>query len=189
MALLENALQFAHRSHLGQTRQSGEPYINHPVRVMYRLKSFDMPQSVLVSALLHDILEDCEQIKVNDLEEVFGEYIAGLVKYLSKPPSGVRNRIPGYYHQLSQAAIQHPELLMIKMCDQLDNLQSLWVFDAEKRERKIREVQELSIPIYEQALDRCMPLQMRQAFHQLLSALKIALQQELTLSKLDWPIS
>ena len=55
---LQKALEIAEQYHKGQMRKSGEPYLNHPKRVMALLQKHNFPEEALISALLHDVCED-----------------------------------------------------------------------------------------------------------------------------------
>lgn len=175
MSNLNLALQFATQCHQGQRRLSGEDYIAHPIRVMTRLKTLDMPTDLLVTALLHDTIEDCGLTKA-EITENFGEYVSKMVGYLTKPEKGtVKERLEAYYRDLAFISVAHPEILLIKICDQLDNIGSFSVFKLEKRERKLREISEISLPLYRKVLRQNLAPEIHSAFVQLLSELEESL--------------
>ena len=58
--LVERALEFANAAHEGQTRRSGEPYVEHPVEVASYLADLNLDAPTIAAALLHDVIEDCE---------------------------------------------------------------------------------------------------------------------------------
>ena len=171
---LNLALQFASKCHQGQTRISGEEYIRHPIRVMTRLKALEMPDELLITALLHDTIEDCGLSK-EDISENFGEYISKMVGYLTKPEKGtVHERLEAYYRDLAFISVAHPEILLIKICDQLDNIDSFSVFKLEKRERKLREISEISLPLYRKVLSQNLSPEIHSAFINFISELEEA---------------
>lgn len=171
---LNLALQFATKCHQGQRRISGEEYIRHPIRVMTRLKAIEMPEDVLITALLHDTIEDCG-LSIKEITESFGEYVGKMVGYLTKSEKGtVQERLEAYYRDLAFISVAHPEILLIKICDQLDNIDSFSVFKLEKRERKLREISEISLPLYRKVLSQKLSPEMHSAFINFLSELEEA---------------
>jgi GTP pyrophosphokinase len=83
VSLLERAFQYAYAKHAGQARQSGEPYINHPLAVAMILTELQMDANVLSAALLHDVIEDCAVTR-EELAGRFGDEIATLVDGVTK---------------------------------------------------------------------------------------------------------
>ena len=76
--LIEEAYELAEKAHAGQTRQTGEPYIIHPVSVAYILAELEMDKEGVMAALLHDVVEDTGYT-LEDLKMLFGEEVAFLV--------------------------------------------------------------------------------------------------------------
>ena len=83
LELLTRAYQFADEAHSGQTRLSGEPYIEHPLQTAIFLAELRLDPSTLAAALLHDVMEDCD-VPYADLEERFGDEVAKLVDGVTK---------------------------------------------------------------------------------------------------------
>jgi len=77
------AYRFADEAHLGQLRNSGEPYITHPIAVAAQCAEWKLDAQALMAALLHDALEDCSVTKM-ELIERFGSPVAELVDGLTK---------------------------------------------------------------------------------------------------------
>ena len=80
---IEFALQFAEKAHAGQLRMSGEPYIIHPIEVAIILIDLGMDNTTVVSAILHDVLEDTP-VEEEELKQKFGEQILNLVIGVTK---------------------------------------------------------------------------------------------------------
>ena len=78
LGLIVDAYHFADEKHSGQTRLSGEPYIEHPLQTAMFLADLRLDPSTLAAALLHDVMEDC-QVPYEELQERFGEEVAKLV--------------------------------------------------------------------------------------------------------------
>ena len=81
--LIEEAYELAEKAHAGQTRQTGEPYIIHPVSVAYILAELEMDKEGVMAALLHDVVEDTGYT-LEDLKMLFGEEVAFLVDGVTK---------------------------------------------------------------------------------------------------------
>ena len=81
--LLKHAYEFAEDKHKNQRRKSGEPYIIHPIEVVDILAGLEMDTASLAAGFLHDVVEDCG-VSSEELTEIFGEEIAGLVDGVTK---------------------------------------------------------------------------------------------------------
>src|SRR5687767_7354739 len=73
---IRHAYYIAERAHTGQTRESGQPYITHPLAVARIVVDLHMDDDTIVAALLHDVLEDCPKTTREDLAAMFGETVA-----------------------------------------------------------------------------------------------------------------
>ena len=80
---VENALEFSIKMHHGQTRKSGLPFVSHCIDVANILIDWNMDHTTVVSALLHDVVEDTE-VKLSDIEHAFGPDVALLVDGVTK---------------------------------------------------------------------------------------------------------
>ena len=80
---VRSAYKFADEAHLGQLRNSGEPYITHPIAVAQQCAEWKLDAQALMAALLHDAIEDCGVTKP-ELIERFGAPVAELVDGLTK---------------------------------------------------------------------------------------------------------
>jgi len=127
------AARYANTAHYGQKRKwDDEDYINHPLRVanIVMLHPKSNPDMV-VSALLHDTVEDCE-IKTEDIAASFGDHVASIVYGLTNPsqmdpewpnvPRSERKQM-----DLDHISRQPDEVKLIKLADRLDNVQNLKV--------------------------------------------------------------
>ena len=81
--LIVDAYKFADEAHAGQTRLSGEPFIEHPLQTAMFLADLKLDPNALAAALLHDVIEDCD-ITFQELEGRFGNEVAKLVEGVSK---------------------------------------------------------------------------------------------------------
>lgn len=121
---LLRALQMSARAHQrapspGETRDEGKPPIDHPVRVMYSLfrEQHVRDVEVLVTALLHDVLE-ISDIKVDEIREAFGDQVAHWVQLLTRRPDLSRE---AYFEQIRQGPFP---VFLVEMAGRLDNLRT-----------------------------------------------------------------
>ena len=129
--LLVDSLDFAIEAHAEQTRKGGEiPYVSHLLQVSGSILEFGGSVTVAAAGLLHDVVEDCEQVDVAGIRSRFGDPIADIVDRCSdtlegdvpeqKSPWIDRKR--QYLAKLSNA---DRDVLLVAACDKLDNLRSL----------------------------------------------------------------
>lgn len=122
---LFKAIDFATKVHDGQIRKSnGLPKIVHPFGVAMILKTYGYDDDVVIGGLLHDVLEDCKGITVNDIIENFGVKIASYVIDLSEPSKSIE------WKKRKQTHIQHIKYASIEskaICaaDKIHNLLTL----------------------------------------------------------------
>ncbi len=143
--------KFSHRSQIRKELTDGKPtrYFEHVRRValilMDTLKIMD--KNMIVAALQHDLIEDCEDVTPELLEHQFGAEVVSIIKLLSKVPK------EGYIERLESC--HNWKVLTIKACDRLDNLRSLMVpgTTREFQERQIKETQEKYIPLFNKLID------------------------------------
>tara|TARA_B100001123_G_scaffold113596_1_gene132284 strand:+ start:223 stop:2466 length:2244 start_codon:yes stop_codon:yes gene_type:complete len=83
LGLIANAYEFAKEAHSGQTRRSGEPFIEHPLQTAIYLAELKLDSKALAAALLHDVMEDCD-VSYAELENEFGLEVANLVSGVTK---------------------------------------------------------------------------------------------------------
>ncbi|MBR1584893.1 MAG: bifunctional (p)ppGpp synthetase/guanosine-3',5'-bis(diphosphate) 3'-pyrophosphohydrolase, partial [Clostridia bacterium] len=82
--LIERAGHFAENAHAGQFRKSGEPYIVHPMFVASILVELMIDPPTIAAALLHDTVEDCDNVTLDLIQDQFGEEVARLVDGVTK---------------------------------------------------------------------------------------------------------
>jgi GTP pyrophosphokinase len=136
---IELALRFAKEAHEGIYRQSGQPYIAHPLAVaIILIKELKMDTDTICAALLHDIIEDTAYT-YNDVKRNFGNDVAMLVDgvtKISKIPSADKNMAKEEStRKLLLAISKDIRVLFIKIADRLHNIRTLNLFRDEKRRR------------------------------------------------------
>jgi (p)ppGpp synthase/HD superfamily hydrolase len=123
---LLDAYRVAAAAHHGQLRDEGTPFIEHPVRVAQILWSELGVRDVdlLIAALNHDVLEDCE-LDVAFMTSKFGEHVAELVLQVTKPPAPVEERAARDTAYLAALRDAPRDARMLKLADRIDNLRGV----------------------------------------------------------------
>jgi guanosine-3',5'-bis(diphosphate) 3'-pyrophosphohydrolase len=144
------ALEFAEKAHEGQNRLSGELYITHPIETAIILLELGMDPSTVISAILHDVLEDTK-VSEGELKQKFGEQILNLVigvtkiskiRYTSEKEAQAEN-----IRKLFFAMAQDIRVLLIKLADRLHNMRTLNFLSEEKQQRIALETLEIYAPL------------------------------------------
>lgn len=149
--LIRRAFEFAKKAHTGQTRKSGEEYIQHSLATAINLAHIGMRSKTISAGLLHDVPEDT-QITLKEIEKEFGKEIAFIVDGVTKLGKiklrGSKEEI--YIENLRKmflAMAQDIRVVIIKLADRLHNMETLGALPEEKRERIARETMEVFAPI------------------------------------------
>ena len=147
---IEEAYQFSGEAHAGQYRDSGEPYISHPLAVAGILADWHLDPQALMAALLHDVMEDTKVSK-NEISQRFGKPVAELVDGVSK-----LDKIEFQSQEVAQAEnfrkmllamARDVRVILIKLADRLHNMRTLGAVQPAKRRRVARETLEIYAPI------------------------------------------
>lgn len=141
---------YAKEKHKGQYRKTGEEYINHPLFVAYILTSINADKDTIISALLHDTIEDTEASKA-EIKEMFGAVVAQLVDGVTKinniNVSTDNEYLTSYYKKIIVGMSEDVRVIIIKLADRLHNMRTLYALDHEKQKRKAKETLEILAPI------------------------------------------
>jgi GTP pyrophosphokinase len=147
---LKTAYRFSDEAHLGQFRQSGEPYVSHPLAVAEICTQWRLDSEALMAALLHDTVEDTKAT-AQEIAEKFGPEVAALVEGLSKLDAvEFRNREEAQaenFRKMLLAMARDVRVILIKIADRLHNMRTLTVVSPEKRGRIARETLDIYAPI------------------------------------------
>ncbi len=161
VAVIERAYEFALKAHEGQTRKSGEPYIEHPLHVALILVNLQLDASSLAAALLHDVEENCG-IPNSEIVEKFGAEIGKLVEATTKlgkltlqttaetTKRGSALSSSNQAENLRKMLVAMAEdlrVVFIKLADRLHNMRTLQALEPERQKRIARETLEIYAPL------------------------------------------
>jgi RelA/SpoT family (p)ppGpp synthetase len=150
VARLEDAYRFSEAAHAGQTRQSGDPYISHPLAVAEILAEWHLDGQTLMAALLHDVTEDTSVTK-DEISDTFGKPVAELVDGVSKLDKiefqSAEHVQAENFRKMLLAMARDVRVILIKLADRLHNMRTLGAVPLAKRRRIARETMEIYAPI------------------------------------------
>ena len=148
--IITKAYNVANEAHLGQVRQSGEPYISHPLSVAYILASMNADSDTICAGLLHDTIEDTKITK-EDIKKEFNEDVANLVDGVTKISklnfSSATDMDLANTRKIITSITEDVRIIIIKIADRLHNMRTL-EFKSEFKQKKISlETLELFVPL------------------------------------------
>jgi GTP pyrophosphokinase len=147
---IDRALRFSASAHRGQKRVSGEDFIQHSIAVARTLVEQQLDTTSIVSALLHDVVEDSD-IRAEDISREFGAEVANIVDGLTKISSltfrsSAEQQVENYRKLLLSIA-KDARVIIIKLADRLHNMRTLDPLSPEKRARIATETREIYAPL------------------------------------------
>ncbi len=147
---VRRAYEFGAHAHSGQLRQSGEPYIQHPLEVANILAEMHMDHDTLVAAMLHDVIEDTETGK-EKISTEFGDEVATIVDGLSKLTQiefeSHAEKQASNFQKMLMAMADDIRVILVKLADRLHNMRTLGALAPVKRRRIARETLDIYAPI------------------------------------------
>ncbi len=144
------AYELAAEAHSGQRRASGEPYINHAVEVATILAELQLDTGTVVSALVHDVVEDTV-VSLQGIREIFGDEVGaivdgvtkiGKVRFRSSTERQVEN-----YRKLLLSMAQDARVILVKLADRLHNMRTLEYLPPGKQRPIARETRDIYSPL------------------------------------------
>ncbi|WP_431298370.1 RelA/SpoT family protein [Tabrizicola sp. BL-A-41-H6] len=148
--LIRKAYAYAFRMHDGQMRKSGEPYFTHPVAVAAILTEQRLDDATIITALLHDTIEDTRST-YTEITSLFGEEVAELVDGVTKLTnlqlSSTENQQAENFRKLFMAMSKDLRVILVKLGDRLHNMRTIRSMNPDKQAQKARETMEIFAPL------------------------------------------
>jgi GTP pyrophosphokinase len=148
--VLRRAYELSVREHQGQRRQSGEPYVSHPIEVAQILCDLHLDMACICAGLLHDVVEDAGT-PIELIRDSFGDEIAHMVAGVTKLSrmqySSQKERQAESFRRLLLAVVDDLRVLLVKLADRLHNMRTLEHLPLEKGRAIAQETLEIYAPI------------------------------------------
>jgi GTP diphosphokinase / guanosine-3',5'-bis(diphosphate) 3'-diphosphatase len=148
--LIRSAYDYGRRMHEGQYRHSGEPYFTHPVAVAAILTEQRLDDATIVTALLHDTIEDTKST-YGEVSRLFGEEVAELVDGVTKLTnlqlSSAESKQAENFRKLFMAMSKDLRVILVKLADRLHNMRTIKSMKTDKQAQKARETMEIFAPL------------------------------------------
>ncbi|WP_411837600.1 RelA/SpoT family protein [Paracoccus sp. ME4] len=149
-ALIRDAYEYGMRMHEGQFRHSGEPYFTHPIAVAAILTEMRLDDATIVTALLHDTIEDTRSTK-DEVVAMFGAEIAELVDGVTKLTnlelSSTQSKQAENFRKLFMAMSRDMRVILVKLADRLHNMRTIRSMRPDKQVKKARETMDIYAPL------------------------------------------
>ena len=149
-ALLNRAYVYAMKAHGSQKRASGAPYFSHPLEVAAILTEMKLDDATIVTALLHDVIEDTDATRT-EIDQMFGPEIGGLVDGLTKIKRldlvSKKAEQAENFRKLLIAISTDIRVLLVKLADRLHNMRTLEHMKPESRQRNSEETLDIYAPL------------------------------------------
>src|SRR3954452_22601210 len=150
LELVQRCYAFAAKAHDGQLRRSGDPYVIHPLGVASTIADLKLDVPSVCAGLLHDCVEDTSAT-TEEITKEFGAEISFLVDGVTKlgkiPWTNREERQAENFRKMLLAMARDIRVILIKLCDRVDNMRTLDAMPPDKQERIARETMEIYAPL------------------------------------------
>ena len=147
---IRKAYAYGKKMHEGQVRQSGDPYFSHPISVAAILTEQRLDDATLITALLHDTIEDTKST-FTEVSQLFGPEVADLVDGVTKLTnlqlSSAHSKQAENFRKLFMAMSKDLRVILVKLADRLHNMRTIKSMKQEKQHQKARETMEIFAPL------------------------------------------
>ena len=148
--MITQAYEYADKAHEGQMRQSGEPYITHPISVAHILVELGMDTETICAGLLHDVVEDTAST-LDEIKKMFGADVAlmvdGVTKLTKLSYSSKEQRHAENVRKMLLAMAKDVRVIIVKLADRLHNMRTGEYWKEYKRREKALETMEVYAPL------------------------------------------
>ena len=148
--MITEAYRYADKAHEGQMRQSGDPYITHPIAVAQILLELGMDTETICAGLLHDVVEDTSTT-LDDIKRLFGADVAlmvdGVTKLTKLSYSTKEQRQAENVRKMLLAMAKDVRVIIVKLSDRLHNMRTGEYWKEYKRREKALETMEVYAPL------------------------------------------
>jgi len=149
-ALIKKAYEFSERHHKGQQRESGEPYLVHPLEVAILLAEMRLDVTAIVAGLLHDAVEDTA-VTIDEIKAEFGEQVSHIVEGVTKISkiefASSEEAQAENVRKMVLAMMDDIRVVLIKLADRLHNMRTLKFLSPERQTKIARETLDIYAPI------------------------------------------
>jgi GTP pyrophosphokinase len=150
LSLVKKAYDFSLEHHKGSERESGEPYLAHPLQVATLLAEMRLDTTAIVSGLLHDVVEDTT-VTVDEIKTEFGEQVAHIVEGVTKISkidfASSEDAQAENVRKMVLAMMDDIRVVLIKLADRLHNMRTLKFLSPERQQKIARETLDIYAPI------------------------------------------
>ena len=147
---IKKAYTLSKKAHSNQFRGNGDEYFTHPLAVANFLTEMKLDSSTIITALLHDVVEDCE-ISLKEVKKLFGKNVSNLVngvtKLLQLDEKLIDQGQAEYFQKMALATAEDVRVVIIKLADRLHNLKTIEHLPRDKQIKKSKETLELYAPL------------------------------------------
>ncbi len=150
LSSIKKAYEFSQEHHKGQARESGEPYLAHPLQVATILAEMQLDTTAITAGLLHDAVEDTS-VTIDEIQAEFGEQVAHIVEGVTKISkidfASSEEAQAENVRKMVLAMMDDIRVVLIKLADRLHNMRTLKFLSPARQQKIARETLDIYAPI------------------------------------------